>query len=382
MKMDSISVIERLVGYETVSRDSNLPLIDFVQSFLDDHGIASRRVPSADGRKSNLIATVGPEEEGGVVLSGHTDVVPVDGQAWTSDPFVVRREGDRLHGRGTCDMKGFIGVALAMVPKMKLLRRPIHFALSYDEEVGCLGAPDMIEVIRRELPTPRGVIVGEPTTMQAVTGHKGIVGLKTTVKGYEAHSSQTHRGVSAVMTAARLVSHLEGVAEHLLAVTPEGNGFEPHATSVHVGVIHGGTALNIISGQCEFVWDIRNIPGDDPQHLIDDFESFCRREVLPGMRARHPACSIDTQILAQCPAFDDSQNPILSLVQALSGNSETRKVAYTAEAGQYQGAGFPTVLCGPGSIDQAHQPDEYIATSEVESGERFIQALIDELSAA
>ena len=378
--MKSLSVIENLVGFETVSRDSNLPLIDFVQNFLYDHGVDSRRVPSADGRKSNLIATVGPLESGGVVLSGHTDVVPVDGQDWSRDPYSFHRRGERWYGRGSCDMKGFIGIALSLVPQMSNLRRPIHFALSYDEEVGCLGAPDMIEVIREELPDPAGVIVGEPTSMAAVTAHKGIVGLQTTVRGYEAHSSQTHRGVSAVMTAARLVSHLEQLAHGLYEKTPPDNGFEPHATSVHVGVIHGGTALNIISGECQFTWDIRNIPGDDPQALIDHFEDFCRDEVLPGMRARHQACSIKTEVLACAPAFDDSNSSILGLVQALSGRNETYKVAYGTEAGQYQGAGFPTVLCGPGSIDQAHQPDEYIEASEVEAGERFLQALVNELS--
>lgn len=378
--MESLTVIEDLIGFETVSRDSNLPLIEFVQNFLFDHAVDSRRVPSADGRKSNLIASVGPEVPGGIVLSGHTDVVPVDGQDWSRDPFEFHRRGDRWYGRGSCDMKGFIGIALSLVPQMQALRKPIHFALSYDEEVGCLGAPDMIEVIRNELPEPAGVIVGEPTSMAAVTAHKGIVGLRTMVRGYEAHSSQTHRGVSAVMTAARLVSHLERVAEDLTEMTPSDNGFEPHATSVHVGVIHGGTALNIISGQCEFTWDIRNIPGDDPQVLIDNFEDFCRRVVLPGMRARHEACSIDTKVLARCPAFDDSESSILSLVQSLNGKTETYKVAYGTEAGQYQGAGFPTVLCGPGSIDQAHQPDEYIEVSEVQAGERFLKTLVDELS--
>ena len=373
-------MIKKLVGFNTVSRESNLPLIDFVQNILYDQGIDSRRVPSADGQKSNLIATVGPPEAGGVVLSGHTDVVPVDGQDWDSDPFTLVRSGSRWYGRGSCDMKGFIGIALALVPKMANLRRPIHFALSYDEEVGCLGAPDMIEVIRRELPEPQGVIVGEPTTMGAVIGHKGIVGLRTIVRGYEAHSSQTHRGVSAVMTAARLVSHLESVAQDLAKKTPSDNGFKPHYTSVHVGVIHGGTALNIISGECEFIWDIRNIPGDDPQWLIDAFEEFCRDEVLPGMRSRHEGCAIDTQVLAKSPAFDGSASPILSLVQSLTGSNDTARVAYGAEAGQYQGAGFPTVLCGPGSIDQAHQPNEFIEVAEVESGERFLSALITELS--
>jgi len=340
----SVEMIERLVSYDTTSRNSNLDLVNWVRDYLDGFGVASSFTFDDDGRKANLYATLGPRDRGGIMLSGHTDVVPVDDQDWHSDPFVIRQGGGRLHGRGTCDMKGFIAIALTMVPQMKKLRRPIHFALSYDEEVGCLGAPDMIEVIKHELPATRGVIVGEPTSMQAVTGHKGIVGLKTTVTGYEAHSSQTHRGVSAVMTAARLVSHLEGVAHRISEATPHDTGFEPHATSVHVGVIKGGTAINIISGMCEFTWDIRNIPGDDPQLLVDAFETFCREEVLPGMRARHSACDIQTRVLAQCPAFEDSNNPVLSLVQSLTGNEVTRKVAYTAEAGQYQGAGFPTVL--------------------------------------
>ena len=371
---------EKLVGFNTVSRESNLPLIDFVQNLLGDQGIDSRRVPSADGKKSNLLATIGPNTEGGVVLSGHTDVVPVDGEDWTSDPFGLERRGDRLYGRGTCDMKGFIAIALALVPEMQQLRKPVHLALSYDEEIGCLGAPDMIDVIQREFPRPQGVIVGEPTRMGAVTGHKGIVALRTTVRGYEAHSSLTHQGVSAVMTAARLVSHLESVAEGLAATTPADNGFEPHFTTVHVGVIHGGTALNIISGECQFTWDIRNIPEEDPQVLIDQFETFCREEVLPGMRARHEGCGIDTQVFARCPAFDDTESSMLSLVQSLTGRFDTDRVAYAAEAGQYQGAGFPTVICGPGSIDQAHKADEYLEVSEVESCERFIRALIAELS--
>ncbi len=379
--MDAPQLIRALVGFDTISRDSNLPLIEFVENYLDDQGIRSRRVPSPDGAKSNLVASVGPERAGGVILSGHTDVVPVDGQDWGTDPFgVVQAEG-RLYGRGTCDMKGFIGIALALVPQMKTLRRPLHFALSYDEEVGCLGAPAMIETITAELPAPAAVIVGEPTSMAAVTGHKGIVALRTVVRGYETHSSQTQRGVSAVMTAARLVGYLGGMAEQLAADTEPGNGFEPHHSSVHVGIIRGGTALNIISRDCEFVWDIRNIPPDDPQVLVDQFEQYCRDEVLPEMRRRHPDCSITTELLAQAPAFGMSDSPALALVQSLTGQSNTGQVSYAAEAGLFQAAGLPVVLCGPGSIDQAHQPNEYISLSQVAAGEAFLRDLIGQLSA-
>ena len=379
--MDAPQLIRALVGFDTISRDSNLPLIEFVENYLDDQGIRSRRVPSPDGAKSNLVASVGPERAGGVILSGHTDVVPVDGQDWGTDPFgVVQAEG-RLYGRGTCDMKGFIGIALALVPQMKTLRRPLHFALSYDEEVGCLGAPAMIETITAELPAPAAVIVGEPTSMAAVTGHKGIVALRTVVRGYETHSSQTQRGVSAVMTAARLVGYLGGMAEQLAADTEPGNGFEPHHSTVHVGIIQGGTALNIISRDCEFVWDIRNLPPDDPQVLVDQFEQYCRDEVLPEMRRRHPDCSITTELLAQAPAFGMSDSPALALVQSLTGQSNTGQVSYAAEAGLFQAAGLPVVLCGPGSIDQAHQPNEYISLSQVAAGEAFLRDLIGQLSA-
>ncbi|MDP7563629.1 MAG: acetylornithine deacetylase [Arenicellales bacterium] len=379
--MDAPQLIRTLVGFDTISRDSNLPLIEFVENYLDDQGIRSRRVPSPDGAKSNLVASVGPERAGGVILSGHTDVVPVDGQDWDTDPFgVVQAEG-RLYGRGTCDMKGFIGIALALVPQMKTLRRPLHFALSYDEEVGCLGAPAMIETITAELPAPAAVIVGEPTSMAAVTGHKGIVALRTVVRGYETHSSQTQRGVSAVMTAARLVGYLGGMAEQLAADTEPDNGFEPHHSTVHVGIIQGGTALNIISRDCEFVWDIRNIPPDDPQVLVDQFEQYCRDEVLPEMRRRHPDCSITTELLAQAPAFGMSDSPALALVQSLTGQSNTGQVSYAAEAGLFQAAGLPVVLCGPGSIDQAHQPNEYISLSQVAAGEAFLRDLIGQLSA-
>ena len=378
--MNSKQMIEQLVGFNTVSRDSNLSLIDFVQNYLNDHGVASTRVVSDDGEKSNLYATIGPLEEGGVVLSGHTDVVPVDGQDWHTDPFLLTEDNGRRYGRGTCDMKGFIGIALSLVPDMKLLRRPIHLALSYDEEVGCRGAPAMIEQMVTDLPAPEAVIVGEPTSMSVVTGLKGIVGLKTTVRGYETHSSQTNRGVSAVMNAARLVSYLSAMAERLERDTPSDNGFNPHHTSIHVGVINGGTAMNIVSRHCEFVWDVRNIPGDDPDALIEEFEKYCKEEVLPEMRQRWSECFIQTEVIARAPEFSPKGSAALELVQAITGTQDTSRGAYVAEAGQFQAAGFPTVMCGPGSIDQAHQPDEFISLEQVAQGESFLRRLIQDLS--
>ena len=358
--MNTLDMIGQLVAFNTVSSDSNLPVIEFIESYLDDLGIQSYRVPSDDGRKTNLYTSVGPEREGGVVLSGHTDVVPVEGQDWESDPFKAVVRNGCLYGRGTCDMKGFIGTALALVPEMKHLTRPIHFALSYDEEVGCLGAPRMIEKISQNLPTPEAVIIGEPTEMTTVTGHKGIVTLKTNVRGYETHSSQTQRGISAVMTAAKLVNYLDSMAQALAKETDSDTGFDPHHTTIHVGIIRGGTAINIVSRHCEFLWDIRNIPTDDPRALIDQFERYCRDEILPAMRSRHSGCFIETEVLSEAPSFTASDFPGLALIQSLTGLSDCGQVSYVAEAGQFQAAGFPTVICGPGSIDQAHQPNEFI----------------------
>jgi acetylornithine deacetylase len=376
-------MLERLVSYPTVSRDSNLDLVAFVEDYLDGHGITSARVASDDGRKANLVANIGPQEPGGVVLSGHTDVVPVDGQPWATDPFRLNVRDRRAYGRGACDMKGFIAACLALVPEMKHLRRPVHLALSYDEEVGCQGAPRMIDYLRGTIFEPEAVIVGEPTSMTAVNGHKGVVALRTTVTGFETHSSQTHRGVSAVMTAARLVEHLNGIAERLAQDGQPGSGFEPPCTTVHVGVIHGGTAINIVARHCEFVWDVRAVPGDDPQRLVEEFRTYCRDTILPGMRSRWPGCDIRTETIAAAPSMRiGADSAPVSLVRVLTGIDATAQVSYAAEAGQYQAAGFAPVLCGPGSIDQAHQPDEYIDLSQLEAGELFLRRLIDRLSTA
>ncbi|GJL82225.1 MAG: acetylornithine deacetylase [marine bacterium B5-7] len=375
---DSLQMTRQLVSYDTVSRDSNLPLIEFTENWLVDNGIDSFRISSDDGTKSNLVASIGPAEADGIILSGHTDVVPVDGQPWSADPFAPWVDEGRLYGRGTCDMKGFIAVALAAVPRMTNLKRPIHLALSYDEEVGCKGAPRMIDAIRRKLPPCRAVVIGEPTCMQAVRAHKGIVALKTTVTGYETHSSQTHRGVSAVMTAARLVSYLDTMATTIAHQTHNDNGFEPPYTTVHVGIIRGGTAINIISRECEFIWDIRAMPQDNPQSLIDEFETFCRDEVLPELKRRHFAVAIDTQILANAPGFEVSADSYaVEMVQRLTGIKATQNVSYAAEAGQYQAAGLASVICGPGSIDQAHQPDEYLELSELQAAEHLIDEIIE-----
>jgi len=381
--MDVRQMLDTLIGFPTVSRDSNLDLINFISNYLDGHGIESHLVPNKEGTKANLYATVGPSIEGGVVLSGHTDVVPVDGQPWDTDPFeVVERDG-LLHGRGTCDMKAFPAIALALVPEMKSLRKPIHFAWSYDEEIGCLGAPDMIREIASNVPRPAAVIVGEPTSMKVITAHKGMTTFKTTVTGHEAHSSQTHRGVSAVMTAARLIEKLSAMARERAVSGINDPDFEPPYTTIHVGTMQGGTAANIISRQAEFVWDVRHVPGDDPEKIMQDFQHWCDHEVVPEMQAVAAETGIETVMRVGAPALrHDPENAAEQLAKSITGEYETGKVSYAAEAGQFQQAGFATIICGPGSIDQAHQPNEYISLDQLEQGTTFMRQLIGSLSAS
>ncbi|MCH9675860.1 MAG: acetylornithine deacetylase [Gammaproteobacteria bacterium] len=370
-------LIEKLVGFPTVSRDSNLELIHFVQQYLDDYGVESRLVHNADKTKANLYATVGPQEAGGVVLSGHTDVVPVDGQPWDTDPFTVVERDGRLYGRGTSDMKSFSAVGLALVPEMlkAKIKRPIHFALSYDEEIGCVGAPDMIEKMSAELPPIQAVIVGEPTSMDVVNAHKGNAVLETIVTGHEAHSSQTHRGVSAVMTAARLITFIDDMAREA-AAAQNSPGFEPPHTTLHVGVVNGGTATNIISRQCQFRWDIRMIPEDKAEPYIERFNAFAA-ELLPAMQAIAPEANIESHVHHAIPGLRPEQaGAAEALVRALSGQNSTGVVSYCTEGGQFQDAGMSTVICGPGSIDQAHQPNEFIERSQVDECVAFMHRLI------
>lgn len=377
--MNTRDMIAKLVAFETVSRNSNLALIDFVRDYLDGHGITSHLIPDDSGTKANLYATVGPPIADGIVLSGHTDVVPVDGQPWETDPFTVVERDGKLYGRGTSDMKSFCATALSLVPDMKKLKKPIHFAFSYDEEVGCRGAPRMIKDLMANVPRPRGVIVGEPTNLQVVTSHKGIAALKTTVTGHEAHSSQTHRGVSAVMTAARLVTFLETLAQEKKHKGPFIEGFEPDFTTVHVGTIHGGTAVNIISRHCEFMWDIRSLPCDDPDDIIQRFLSYCR-DMEPDMKRISSQAGIETEIIANAPALaDQPDNEAAQFVGTLIHQQTTYNVPYATEGGQFQEAGLPVVICGPGSIDQAHKPNEFITLQQVEAGTTFIRRLISQL---
>lgn len=379
----AVDILATLVAFDTTSRLSNLALIEWVEAYLSNLGIASRRVPNHDGTKSNLLASIGPAVPGGVVLSGHTDVVPVDGQPWTSDPFVLTPRDGRLYGRGTCDMKGFLALALAAAPDLAAaaLDRPVHLAFSYDEEIGCLGAPDMIAVIAKELPRPALVVVGEPTDMVAVRGHKGISSFRVTVTGREAHSSLTHLGVSANMVAIKLMNHLVELSERLEREADPASLFVPKGATLTIGQVNGGTALNILARECVFVFDLRMPAGMDAQVILTDF--FALAAALDAeIKARAPEGGVRVETRSMTPAFAPEVDGVAEIfARRIAGdNGPPRVVPYAAEAGQFQGAGFSTVICGPGSIDQAHQPDEYVEVSQMQRGAAFMRRLIEDLS--
>lgn len=373
--------IARLVAFDTTSSKSNLALIEDVEDYLASMAIESFRAPNDDGRKSNLYALIGPRVEGGVVLSGHTDVVPVEGQAWDTDPWTLTEKAGKLYGRGAADMKSFPAIALSLLPTMAAagLKRPIILALSYDEEIGCLGAPRMINAIATQLPRPAAVIVGEPTSMKVIDGHKGIAAFRVFIKGYTTHSSQTNRGVSAVEAAAKLIAKIADMrVQRAKAADPE-SAFDPPYTTMSANVVHGGAQLNIMAGEAHFDFDLRALPGDCVQDVIDEFSDFAKG-VEMEMRRSARDCEIAITQLANAPALNPAtQNAASDLVKAITGDNSAGVVSYAAEAGQFQEAGFPTVLCGPGSIDQAHQPNEYIALDQIEAATVFMRRLIARL---
>ncbi len=373
-------MLARLVAFRTVSSGSNLDLVRFVEAYLAGHGIASIRVPDATGSKAALIALIGPDREGGVVLSGHSDVVPVDGQAWTSDPWTLTERDGRLHGRGTCDMKGFVAIALALVPEMCAapLARPIILALSYDEETGCTGAPPMIDAMLEAFSRPRAIIVGEPTDLAVVTAQKGSWGFQADIRGHEVHSSMMHSGVSAVMAAAGMIDWMAGLAADSAQTAPPSD-FDPPWSTTHVGTISGGTASNITARDCSFAGEVRFLPGETVelwQHRI--LAEAARRE--EQLRAIHPDAAITFTTRMALPGFLAGAEAE-TLARALTGDNGRHVVSYQTEAGHFQALGLPTVICGPGSIAQAHQPDEYITSEQIEAGTAFVRRLIGHLAA-
>jgi acetylornithine deacetylase len=376
----AIEVLERLVGFASVSARSNLDLIQWIRDYLAGHGIASNLVPAPDGQpKANLWASIGPAAPGGLVLSGHTDVVPVEGQPWTSDPFTLTQRDGRLYGRGTSDMKGFIALCLALVPEMlaRPLKVPIHFAFSYDEEVGCLGAPHLIAELGRRFPKPRLAIIGEPTELRLGTRHKGCYSFETEVTGRDAHSSQTHKGANAIVAAAAIVAELDRIAEELKQSSFLDANFEPPYPTINVGRIDGGTAVNIIARHCTVHWDFRATPGADPSLVLPRLERVIAATILPRLQRVAPEAAVITRPRAHVPPLaDEPGGAAESLVRFLTGANETIGLAFATEAGQFQKAGLSAIVCGPGSIQQAHQPDEFIEQSQMAAGEAFLRKLI------
>lgn len=375
----TIRVLDRLISFDTTSHLSNLTCIEYIEYYLQSLGVPATRIFNADNTKASLIATIGQRKPGGVVFSGHTDVVPVKGQPWSTDPFNLTEnaDGQRLHGRGTCDMKGFIACVLAMVPFMKAkAQAPVHLAFSYDEEVGCLAAPDIAAFLGEQTWKPRLVVVGEPTDMQVIDAHKSCYSFVTQVNGLEGHSSKPHLGVNAVMIAADLIHML-----NLLAVEYRQPGrcnarFDPPFTSIHVGKIVGGTARNIIPNQCEFFWEVRSLPGQDIAPIIQRLEARSE-ELLHHMRLVAPEASITTQQLTHVPGLrPDIEGEQHNCVMHAAGRNTASAVAFATEAGFFQNEGFTTLICGPGNIEQAHKANEFVTREQLQLCLQFIERLI------
>lgn len=381
MRYTPKEMLARLVSFNTESQRSNVRLIEFCRDYLAAHGVVSTLVPSPDGFKANLYATIGPQVDGGVVLSGHTDVVPVEGQDWTSDPWTLREADGKLYGRGTCDMKGFDAIALALVPEMLEagLKRPVHIALSYDEEVGCIGARYLIDAMAQAGLKPSAVIVGEPSMMQVVTGHKGGTRMKTTVRGHAVHSSRVDIGVPAVMVAGQLIAWHDDIMQENKARAAAGNPFEPPYSTLHVGVVEGGTAVNITAEHCAFSHEVRVVPGDETDYVARYRARLAELEA--GMKAIAPQTGIAMEITSQTPPLaPEKQGAAEMLARRLTGDNASHVVAYGTEGGLFQAAGWSTVVCGPGDIAQAHQPDEFITVAQLDAGTGFVRALVAELS--
>ncbi len=379
---ESLAVLERLIAFDTTSRHSNLALIAWVEDYFAARGIASRRVESADGAKANLYALIGPDVEGGVVLSGHSDVVPVDGQSWTSDPWTLTARDDKLYGRGVADMKSFLALSLAHVDAMRAapLKRPIILAFSYDEEVGCLGAPSLIARLQADLPAPSAVIVGEPTEMKVVSGHKGIRTFWVEVEGHEAHSSKVDQGVSAIMEALKLMQAVADLAAEARANADVTSLFDPPGATMTIGLVQGGTAFNILAKRCTFGWDLRCPPGVS----ADDIEARFRiiaAQVDADIKRRAPEGGVRVTRRSETPPLAPIGGEAETLARALTGDNAPSAESYAAEAGLFQRAGISAVICGPGSILQAHQPDEWIARDQLAHGALFMRRLIAHLSA-
>lgn len=381
----SRALLARLVGFATVSRDSNLELIGFIRDYLAEQGVESELFHNPEGTKANLFATIGPLNAGGVVLSGHTDVVPVDGQAWTVEPFALSERGGRLYGRGTADMKGFIASVLAAVPAFlaQPLHLPVHLAFSYDEEVGCLGVRSMLAALEQRPHKPRLCLIGEPTELKPVLGHKGKLAVRCQVQGAACHSAYAPYGVNAIEFAAKLIGKLGDIGEALALPAHHDARFDPPFSTVQTGVIKGGRALNIVPAECEFDFEVRALPGFEAQAVADQLQTYAEAELLPRMRKVNAASDIRLQPLSAYPGLATSaDSEAARLVALLSGSEDFGTVAFGTEGGLFDQAGIPTVVCGPGSMDQGHKPDEFVSVEQLRGCDAMLLRLVDYLRQA
>jgi acetylornithine deacetylase len=378
------ALIETLIGFDTVSRNSNLGLIEWVRDYLKRLGVASRLTYDAAGAKANLFATLGEARDGGIVLSGHTDVVPVDGQPWNTDPFKALQRDERIYGRGACDMKGFIACTLAAVPAFleAPLKRPVHLAFTYDEEVGCLGAPVLIRDLQAAGIRPSGCIVGEPTGMQVMTGHKGLRVYRCGVRGLEAHSSIAPSGVNAIEYAARLIARIREIALELREHGPRDEAFSVPFFTLSTGIIKGGTASNIVPRDCEFRFDLRTLPGTSAEEPIERLRRYAAETLLPEMRRTAADADIRIELEEDAPGLDTAaDHPIVRLATRLSGNERPGRVPFATDGGHFHRAGIATVVIGPGSVEQAHKPNEYVTLEQIAQCERFLGQLKEAMCA-
>jgi acetylornithine deacetylase len=383
-RLTTLELLERLVAFDTESTKSNIALIDFVEDYLKGWQVPAVRVPNAGGDKAALFATIGPTGRGGVVLSGHTDVVPVAGQAWTSNPFVLRIADGRAYGRGSVDMKGFCALCLALVPEFLAagLTTPIHLLFSYDEETTCLGPVDTIRRFGLDLPMPVAAIVGEPTSLEVADAHKSVVTFMTVVHGHEAHSAKPALGANAVAAAAELVCELSRINDDMIARGDPSGRFDPPHATVHVGTIAGGTARNILAKECRLNWEFRGVPGLDPDEIPRRLERFAEDVALKRLNRYGHYGRIETTLEVSVPGLAPEPGSAAErLALRLAGRNATITVPFATEGGRFQAAGIPTVVCGPGSIDQAHQPDEYITLDDLAAGEAFLRRLMAECAA-
>jgi acetylornithine deacetylase len=370
-------ILDALVGFDSTSRNSNLPVVAWIEDYLDRLGVVHERIPDQSGNKANLWATIGPAGPAGYILSGHTDVVPVDGQDWSNDPFRLTERGGRLYGRGATDMKGFLACCLAAVPEMRQLARPIHLAFSHDEEVGCVGVRNLIAQLQARAVKPAGCFVGEPTGMNVVIGHKGKRSFRVSVRGRTCHSSLAPEGVNAVEFAARLIVVIRDMAERFARDGARDPLYDVPFTTTHTGVVQGGTALNIVPDLCRFDFEFRSIAADDVEALAGEVMAYSRERLEPQMQAIAPEAGISFEVISGFPGLDTPEaGEVVGLAKSLAGRNDHGKVAYGTEGGLFAQAGIPTVVIGPGSIEQAHKADEFIVASELAACGDFLDRLI------